>query len=834
MTASRRLALRTALALFAVVGLVAALAPSSAWPNLARAHSPGSASLTALTVTAGGAAQTLDPTFSSTEYSYMVSVVNSVAQVTVTATPDGDGTVAYQNTGGTTLTDADTTTAGQQVDLLPMVGGTSVNVVLSHTDSGTTTTQTYTVLVIREGTAPPAPAIASLTPSDQALTVVWTAPASDGGSAISSYDLRYIDTDAGDKADDNWTVELSVWTTGAGALESTLSGLTNGTRYDVQVRAVNAIDNGAWSATVSGKVATVPSAPYLGYAVSSNGQVNIVWSSPDSDGGADIASYDLRYIRSDEDDSDDDNWTYLEDFSRTASSYRILGLTNSVAYHMQVRAVNAAGPGAWSERVTRTPVGPPGTPSIDTVTPGDGSLVITWSPPASDGGRAISSYNLRYVRNDLVGSNFLYFWTEETGIWTSGDLEYTLSGLDNGVRYRLGLQAVNEKGTSGWSDWNNPRTGTAGTPPVVPGAPTVDRATSDGATVHITWSAPAEDGGADITGYDLRHILKDATDKADGNWTVLDGVWTSGALKYTVEGLTANVQYDFQLRAGNSAGAGSWSATVNNMDPSPPGAPVIGYFSEETPGEIWVSWEPPADDGGALVTHYDLRHIRSDATDKADANWTQVDDLTGDLNYTIVGLTSRVRYDVQVRAANRAGDGSWSATLTASPKAERPNPPGNISVTPGDGKLTVKWSTAPVKAGVIVTGYKVGLHTVGPSGVQQHQQLDDQRPHPVRNPGICHHRTAKQRQVHDRRLFDQLRRQNKPAADNTAVGFPRQAPGRSGKAETNLDPREQLLHLVDRPLGQRRTHRHLLRHPLPPHERSHERCQAFGARSGHH
>ena len=151
MTASRRLALRTALALFAVVGLVAALAPSSAWPNLARAHSPGSASLTALTVTAGGAAQTLDPTFSSTEYSYTVSVVNSVAQVTVTGTPDGDGTVAYQNTGGTTLTDADTTTAGQQVDL-PTVGSTSVNVVVSHTDSGTTTTQTYTVLVSREGT----------------------------------------------------------------------------------------------------------------------------------------------------------------------------------------------------------------------------------------------------------------------------------------------------------------------------------------------------------------------------------------------------------------------------------------------------------------------------------------------------------------------------------------------------------------------------------------------------------------------------------------------------------------------------------------------------------
>ena len=124
-----------ALALFAVVGLVSTLAPSIAWPNLARAHSPGSATLTALTVTAGGMAQTLSPAFDRAVYSYTVRVENSVAQVTVAGTPDGDGTV----------------TADQQVNL-PALGPTRVNVVVTHTDSGTTATQTYTVLVIREGT----------------------------------------------------------------------------------------------------------------------------------------------------------------------------------------------------------------------------------------------------------------------------------------------------------------------------------------------------------------------------------------------------------------------------------------------------------------------------------------------------------------------------------------------------------------------------------------------------------------------------------------------------------------------------------------------------------
>ena len=131
------------LALIFVVGLVTALPIASL--NLARAHSPGDATLTALTVTGGGAAQTLSPTFSSTVYFYTVLVDNSVAQITIAGTPDGDGTVAYLDT------DADSVTDGQQVNL-PTPGGKRINVVVSHADSGTTTTQTYTVLVVREGT----------------------------------------------------------------------------------------------------------------------------------------------------------------------------------------------------------------------------------------------------------------------------------------------------------------------------------------------------------------------------------------------------------------------------------------------------------------------------------------------------------------------------------------------------------------------------------------------------------------------------------------------------------------------------------------------------------
>ena len=548
-------------------------------------------------------------------------------------------------------------------------------------------------------TTPAAPAIESLTPSDQAITVVWTAPASNGGSDITSYDLRYIGSDAADKADDNWTVEDGVWS--SGALRATITGLTNGASYDVQARAVNANGNGSWSATVSGRAATVPRQAGLapGYR---DGGINLIYTSR-GDGGSPITSYEARYIRADAPDLSYDKWTVLIGISTVGSSFLIEGLTNGVAYHVQVRAVNVVGNGAWSDRKTKTPLGPPDPPTIGTVTGSDGSLAITWSAPGDDGGTAVTGYILRYIRHD--SSDFAASrWTYENGIWTSGDLEYTLSGLTNGVRYRLGLQAVNSDGSSGWSDANDPRTGTPGDPPEVPGAPTNTKAYSNGTTVDISWSTPADDGGADITSYDLRYIRNDAADKADASWTVRSSVWTSGARRHTQTGLTAGVLYDFQMRAVNSAGAGSWSTTVNNTASTPPGAPAIER-SEWSVGQIRVTWGAPDDDGGAPVSHYDLRHIRSDAADKSDDSWTQKDDLTGTSD-TITGLTNGVAYDIQVRAVNRAGDGSWSATLTQTPRA-RPGAPTNVWVATGDGQLTANWSPPAAVTGATIGGYRV-------------------------------------------------------------------------------------------------------------------------------
>ena len=106
------------------------------------------------------------------------------------------------------------------------------------------------------GGAPGSPSIGTLTTGANFLTATWSAPVGSGGPAISAYDLRYIQTSADETVDANWTVVDDAWAAGSGALSHQISGLTGGTQYDVQVRAVTAAGNGPWSAAATGTPAT--------------------------------------------------------------------------------------------------------------------------------------------------------------------------------------------------------------------------------------------------------------------------------------------------------------------------------------------------------------------------------------------------------------------------------------------------------------------------------------------------------------------------------------------------------------------------------------------------
>ena len=139
--------------------------------------------------------------------------------------------------------------------------------------------------------------------------------------AITAYDLRYIQTSADETVDNNWTVVQDVWT-GSGPLQYVLTGLADGTQYDVQVRAVNSDGDGPWSAMVTGTTAGTVAAAPMGLTATANGQtrIDLSWRAPSDDGGAAVTGYRIEVSE------DNSNWSDLvTNTNSTGTSYSHTG-----------------------------------------------------------------------------------------------------------------------------------------------------------------------------------------------------------------------------------------------------------------------------------------------------------------------------------------------------------------------------------------------------------------------------------------------------------------------------------------------------------------------------
>jgi hypothetical protein len=194
--------------------------------------------------------------------------------------------------------------------------------------------------------APSAPSISSVTVGNQKLTVAFTAPTATGGFPITAYEYS---TDNG-----------ATWVAATGTSSPiVITGLTNGTTYQVKLRGKNASHSGIASSASPGTPASSrPDAPTINSITTASQALTVAFTPPADNGGASISRYEYST-------DNGATWRRLSP-DVTASPFLIdklssdgtTALVNGVAYAVSIRGVNSNGNSAGATTVTATPAIP--------------------------------------------------------------------------------------------------------------------------------------------------------------------------------------------------------------------------------------------------------------------------------------------------------------------------------------------------------------------------------------------------------------------------------------------------------------------------------------------
>jgi formylglycine-generating enzyme required for sulfatase activity len=191
--------------------------------------------------------------------------------------------------------------------------------------------------------APAVPAAPELKPGNNRLVLRWQAV-----SGADSYDVFCKETESGVEDSPVQTVNVT---------EATVSGLTNGTSYYVQLRAKNSAGVSGFSPAVTGTPAAQLPLPSV---VRGNGRLSAGWAAEDG------VTYEVWYGTSSDGEAAG-KWTGAITRSGSVAGTTITGLTNGTPYYVGVKIENAE---TLSDLAEETPEAPPSVPGGFVYVPG--------------------------------------------------------------------------------------------------------------------------------------------------------------------------------------------------------------------------------------------------------------------------------------------------------------------------------------------------------------------------------------------------------------------------------------------------------------------------------
>ncbi|MNO20263.1 Endo-1,4-beta-xylanase A precursor [compost metagenome] len=354
---------------------------------------------------------------------------------------------------------------------------------------------------------------------------------------------------------------------------------------------------------------------------------------------------------------------------------KITGWKGPKSFTLMLYAVGGSGKGFNISELTALPavqiddpLTVPGVPTEVSAIAGDGSAVLSFDPPADNGGSEILGYTVTA-------------WTSggAVKIATGSTSPITVTGLTNGTAYTFTVIAANAQGESAASAPSNEVIPSADGVSI-PTTPTNLTVMPGDESVALSWN-PAE-GAVTYAVYQYEGPAA-PTDPKD--WILVRPTVTEAT--YNVTGLTNGTTYTFAVKAANAEGESGFSvtatATPGSALPPAPAAPR-NLRGEAGNKQVVLKWDGAADADSYTVYQYLGASAPTDPNE-----WELVRSGITETTYRVTGLANETKYTFSVKAANAGGISDFSAAATVIPKAPVPETPdwseGGSSGSTGNG-----------------------------------------------------------------------------------------------------------------------------------------------------